>query len=102
MAIDSFRGMALDEAAAAGSTVRRGGNYATRQVTAPLTAQAIDQTVLGIVDSVFRRALDALTRNRQTLDQGAGLLFERETLTEAKLREISATLTDLAHEPIGR
>ena len=51
MAIDSIRGMTMDEAASAGSTVRKGRNYATRQVTAPLTAQAIDQAVLGIVDS---------------------------------------------------
>ena len=51
MAIASIRGMTMDEAAAAGSTVRKSRNYATRQLTAPLTAQAIDQAVLGIVDS---------------------------------------------------
>ena len=54
VAIDSIRGMTMDEAAAVGSTVRKGRNYATRQVTAPFTAQAIDQAVLGIVDSTRR------------------------------------------------
>ncbi len=36
VAIDSIRGMPVDEAAAADSTVRNGRNYATRHVTAPL------------------------------------------------------------------
>jgi hypothetical protein len=38
---------------------------------------------------VFERALKLLTHNRETLERAAGLLLERETLTEAELREFA-------------
>jgi ATP-dependent Zn protease len=46
---------------------------------------------------VFERALKLLTHNRETLERAAGLLLERETLTEAELREFAPRL---APEPV--
>ena len=66
------------------------------------TAQAIDQAVIEIVASLFKRALDMLTRNRETLEQKAVLLLDRETLTEVGLREVSATVEPLALPFVGR
>ena len=45
VASDCVRGMTVDEAAAAGSTVRGGRNHATRQVTAPLMEPTIFREV---------------------------------------------------------
>ena len=56
------------------------------------TSQAIDDAVKAIVAAVFARALALLTRNREVLERAAALLLERETLTEAKLRELAAQL----------
>ena len=56
------------------------------------TSQAIDDAVKAIVAAVFARALALLTRNREVLERAAALLLERETLTEAELRELAAQL----------
>ena len=56
------------------------------------TARAIDEAVTEIVASAFKRALDLLTRHRQTLESAAGQLLERETLSEADLAGIAAQL----------
>ena len=56
------------------------------------TSQAIDDAVKAIVAAAFARALALLTRNREVLERAAALLLERETLTEAKLRELAAQL----------
>jgi cell division protease FtsH len=52
------------------------------------TAREVDCAVRQIVERVFKRAVDVLERNRATLERGARLLLEKETLTELELREL--------------
>jgi cell division protease FtsH len=49
------------------------------------TAREIDMAIKNIVDESFRRTLTLLRTQRDTLDRGAHLLLEHETLTEADL-----------------
>jgi len=56
------------------------------------TAQVIDDAVKEIIAAVFKRALDLLTRNRETLERAATLLLERETLSEDDLRSFAERL----------
>jgi cell division protease FtsH len=49
------------------------------------TAREIDATVKGIVDGAFRRTVTLLREQRDTLERGARLLLEHETLDEADL-----------------
>ncbi len=49
------------------------------------TAREIDATVKGIVDAAFRRTVTLLREQRDTLERGARLLLEHETLDEADL-----------------
>jgi len=52
------------------------------------TAREVDCAVRGIVERIFKRAVDVLERNRATLERGARLLLEKETLGELELREL--------------
>ena len=49
------------------------------------TAREIDSTVKSIVDQAFRRTVNLLRTQRETLERGARLLLEHETLDEADL-----------------
>jgi cell division protease FtsH len=49
------------------------------------TAREIDAAVKTIVDAAFRRTVNLLRAQRDTLERGARLLLERETLDEADL-----------------
>ena len=49
------------------------------------TAREIDATVKGIVDEAFRRTVNLLRAQCDTLERGARLLLEHETLDEADL-----------------
>jgi cell division protease FtsH len=49
------------------------------------TAREIDGAVKGIVDAAFRRTVTLLGAQRDTLERGARLLLEHETLDEADL-----------------
>jgi cell division protease FtsH len=49
------------------------------------TAREIDATVKKIVDDAFRRTVNLLRARRATLEEGARLLLERETLDEQDL-----------------
>ncbi|MGH7090095.1 MAG: ATP-dependent zinc metalloprotease FtsH, partial [Stellaceae bacterium] len=49
------------------------------------TAREIDAAVRAVVDRAFRRTVDLLEARRDTLEKGARLLLERETLDEADL-----------------
>ncbi len=49
------------------------------------TAREIDGAVKGIVDAAFRRTVTLLRAQRDTLERGARLLLEHETLDEADL-----------------
>jgi len=49
------------------------------------TAREIDMTIKNIVDEAFRRTLTVLRTQRDTLDRGAHLLLEHETLNETDL-----------------
>lgn len=56
------------------------------------TAREIDRALRRISDSAFRRAVDILTRNRATLEQGARQLLQKEMLSEAEVAELAASL----------
>ena len=56
------------------------------------TARAIDLAVQHIVEGAFARAVEILRRERATLDRGAKLLLEKETLDEAQLGKILETV----------
>ncbi len=49
------------------------------------TAQRIDEAVRALITHAFDRATAILTRNRGLLEQVAGMLLERETLTAKDL-----------------
>jgi cell division protease FtsH len=49
------------------------------------TAGEIDATVKAIIDAAFRRTVTLLREQRETLERGARLLLEHETLDEADL-----------------
>jgi cell division protease FtsH len=52
------------------------------------TARAIDKAVRELVDAAFAKSMALLTARRATLDAGAKLLLEKETLTEADLQRL--------------
>jgi cell division protease FtsH len=56
------------------------------------TAREIDRAVRDIAGSAFDRAKHILTENRQVLEDGARLLLQKETLSEAEIEAIAATL----------
>ena len=56
------------------------------------TARAIDAAVQGIVTSAFERTVGILKTHEATLERGAKLLLERETLDESGLKEIRAEM----------
>ena len=64
------------------------------------TAREIDIAVRDIVKYAFDRALVILQRERATLERGAKLLLEKETLVETELTELKAALTPLA-QPVA-
>ena len=59
------------------------------------TAHAIDEAVQRIIERVFARAVDILAKQRKTLDRGAALLLERETLDEAALASLRGEMAPL-------
>ena len=56
------------------------------------TAREIDRSVRAISETAFKRAVDILTMNRAVLEEGARQLLQKETLTEAEIAVIAATL----------
>ncbi|MBX6366854.1 MAG: ATP-dependent zinc metalloprotease FtsH [Rhodospirillales bacterium] len=62
------------------------------------TAHEIDQAVRRIVDSAFERTVSILTRRRQTLEHGARMLLEKETLNEDDLKALAAEAQAIAAE----
>jgi cell division protease FtsH len=56
------------------------------------TAREIDVAVRDFVDAAFDRAVAILTRERDTLERGAKLLLEKETLVEVELAELKSAL----------
>jgi cell division protease FtsH len=57
------------------------------------TAREIDVAVHDIVQSAFDRAVSILQRERATLERGAKLLLEKETLAERELAELKLALS---------
>jgi len=55
------------------------------------TARHIDEAVRQLIDGAFARATEGLQARRSLLEQGARLLLERETLTEAELAPLVAS-----------
>ncbi|MEJ0069672.1 MAG: hypothetical protein WDO24_14105 [Pseudomonadota bacterium] len=53
------------------------------------TAHAIDQAVQHIVEQALARTLALLERQRPTLERGAALLLEQETLDEGQLKALA-------------
>ncbi len=56
------------------------------------TAREIDRSVRAISEVAFKRAVNILTTNRAVLEEGARQLLQKETLTEAEIAVIAATL----------
>ncbi len=56
------------------------------------TAREIDCALRRIVDEAFARAVEILTRRRQSLEQGATRLLENETLSEDDLKSLRESL----------
>ena len=54
------------------------------------TAREIDRAVRGIVEQTFKRSVGILTERRATLERGATLLLEKETLVEQDLKALMA------------
>ena len=54
------------------------------------TAREIDRAVRGMVDQTFKRAVGILSEKRETLETGATLLLEKETLAEQDLKALLA------------
>src|SRR4051794_37246327 len=59
--------------------------YAAERSYSEATAREIDATVRNIVEAAFRRTVNLLRAQRDTLERGARLLLERKTLDEADL-----------------
>ena len=53
------------------------------------TAREIDCAVRALIKAAFDKALNILTQDRDTLEQGAKLLLERETLTASDLKSLN-------------
>ncbi|KPK06682.1 MAG: cell division protein FtsH [Betaproteobacteria bacterium SG8_39] len=57
------------------------------------TAREIDLAVREIVKGAWEQAVEILSRERAVLERGAKLLLEKETLAEAELEELKASLS---------
>jgi cell division protease FtsH len=64
-----------------------GGGLKAREFS-EATAREIDTAVKDIVDRAFAQAVKILTDRRTTLERGAQLLLQKETLSEEDLREL--------------
>jgi cell division protease FtsH len=56
------------------------------------TAREIDVAVHDIVERAFEKAVSILERERATLERGARMLLEKETLAEEELAQLKAAL----------
>jgi cell division protease FtsH len=56
------------------------------------TAREIDVAVREIVEAVYTKTLGILRRERSTLERWAAKLLEKETLVEAELEELRASV----------
>jgi cell division protease FtsH len=56
------------------------------------TAQAIDRAVTAIAQAAFQQAVRILTLNRPTLESGARLLLQQETLSETDVATLAGSL----------
>jgi len=65
------------------------------------TAQVVDEAVRDIVAAAFRRACALLERHRETLEQAATLLLERETLAEAELQDFAKLIASNEGEKVA-
>jgi cell division protease FtsH len=72
--------------------------YTTPRNYSEHTARAIDEAVSEIVASAFKRALEVLTRHRETLETTAARLLERETLVEADMAAIATELASAGQQ----
>jgi cell division protease FtsH len=70
----------------------------TRRDYSNETAREIDRAIRDIIEQAFVRARGILERNRALLEEGAGLLLEKETLSEQELEPLFARV---AREPVG-
>jgi cell division protease FtsH len=65
------------------------------------TAREIDVAVREIVDAVYRKTKELLTRERGLLESWARRLLEKETLVEEELDELRASLRNATGVPLG-
>ena len=66
------------------------------------TAREIDSALRRIVEQAFERALAILERNRGLLEEGAQLLLDKETLSEAELGPLFARISAETSPPFSR
>jgi len=66
--------------------------YAAPREYSEETAREIDVAVHDIVQKAFDKATAILRRERATLERGAKMLLEKETLSEPELGELKAAL----------
>jgi len=67
-----------------------GGGLKSREYS-EATAREIDTAVKDIVDRAFGQAVKILTDRRATLERGAQLLLQKETLAEDELRDLQGS-----------
>ena len=68
------------------------GAYIPHREISDETAEKIDHAVRSLVQNAFDNARAILEKNRSTLNQGARLLLEKETLTEEELKPLKESL----------
>ncbi len=64
------------------------GRASEPRASSEATARRSDAAARHFVDAAFERSLSALAQRRETLERGARLLLEKETLSEADLRAL--------------
>ncbi|MGZ3789041.1 MAG: ATP-dependent zinc metalloprotease FtsH [Bacteriovorax sp.] len=66
------------------------------------TSKKIDLEIKTLVDEAGKRAMDILVVNRALLEEGAGLLLEKETLSEDMLKELIAKIKMVSLSDVHR
>ena len=64
------------------------------------TAREIDVTVRMLIDEAYDRAVALLTERRALLEEGAGLLLEKETITPEDFPALAQVTTSPAAEAV--
>jgi len=91
VALESDRPLFLSNPGA----VPRGREYSEE------TAREVDCAVHDLIQQAFERALERLTQVHDKLEQGAGLLLQKETLGEQELKQLYGEISQGGNDPLG-